>query len=86
MIASGPGVLRPAPLNAVSDLTGVGSERFVERTREELGIRTKGRKLLESGEAFQLREPVACYSGISGIKNDNIGAKNGYFWNINLNI
>lgn len=64
----------------------VGSERFVERTRQELGIRAKGRKLLKSGEAFQLREPVACYSGISGIKNDDIGAKNGYFWNINLNM
>jgi hypothetical protein len=64
----------------------VGSERFVERTKDELGIRAKGRKAIESGDAFQLREPGACYRGISGIKNEDIGAENSYFWNINLNI
>jgi hypothetical protein len=37
-------------------------------------------------KAFQTRESAACYNGISGIKNSDIGAKNGYFWNINLNI
>jgi len=39
-----------------------------------------------SMKTFQLRESAACYNGISGIKNSDIGAKNGYFWNINLNI
>ena len=39
-----------------------------------------------SMKTFQLRESAACYNGISGIKNSDIGAKNGHFWNINLNI
>jgi len=37
-------------------------------------------------KAFQLRESVACYNGISGIKNSDIGGKNGYLGTINLNI
>ena len=53
MIGSGPAVSQPAPLNAVSDLTAVGSEKFVERTKVELGIRAKGRKILEGGEGYQ---------------------------------
>ena len=61
-----------------------GSEGFVERTKDELGIRAKGRKVLGSGEAFQLREPGICYRGIFGSKNDDIGTESSYFWNINL--
>jgi len=64
----------------------VGSEGFVDRTKEELGIRAKGRKVLKTGEAFQLREPQVGYSVNFGTENDDIGAENSYFWNINLNI
>ena len=35
---------------------------------------------------IQLRESGACYNGIFGIKNSDIGAKNGYFGSINPNI
>ena len=34
-------------------------------------------------KAFQPQESAACYNGISGIKNSDIWAKNGYFGNIN---
>jgi hypothetical protein len=30
---------------------------FVEKTRQELGIRAKGRKVVEAGPSYQLREP-----------------------------
>ena len=50
VIGSGPAASRPAPLNAVPDSTGVGSEEFVEKTRVELDIRAKGRKVLEGDE------------------------------------
>ena len=59
----------------------VGSERFVHRTKKELGARAKGRVVLESSEAFQLREPGVSYLVHFGPKNDDIGAENGYFWN-----
>jgi putative transposase len=61
----------------------VGSERFVHRTRKELGARAKGRVVLESEEGFQLRERGVSYLVDSGPKNDDIEAENGYFWNNN---
>ncbi|MBW2429277.1 MAG: hypothetical protein JRF56_09980 [Deltaproteobacteria bacterium] len=35
----------------------IGSEGFVEKTRQELGIRAKGRKVVEARASYQLREP-----------------------------
>jgi hypothetical protein len=64
----------------------VGSERFVHSTKKELGARAKGRVVLESAEAFQLREPGVSYLVDFGPKNDDIAAENGYFWNTNVNI
>ena len=64
----------------------VGSEKFIERTKETLGIRAKGRKVVESGELFQLRESEASYYVDFGIKNDDIGYENSYLWYNNLNV
>jgi putative transposase len=61
----------------------VGSKHFVYRTKKELGARAKGRVVLESSEAFQLREPGVSWLIDFGPKNDDIGAENGYFWNDN---
>ena len=62
----------------------VGSERFVHRTRKELGARAKGRMVLKSEEAFHLREPGVSYRADFGPKNDGIDAENGFFWNNNV--
>ena len=64
----------------------VGSEGFVHKTRKELGARAKGRLVLKSAEACQLREPGVSYYIDFGPKNDHIGAENGYFWNNNVEI
>ena len=42
--------------------------------------------VLESSEAFRLREPGVSYHINFGPKNDDIGAENGYFWNDNVEI
>ncbi len=47
-----------------------------------LGIRAKGRKVVEAGEAYQLREPQVSYPANFGLENDDIGAKNTYFWDV----
>ena len=57
-----------------------------ERTKVEFGIRAKGRKVLEGGEAYRLREPQVSYPDVFGTKNADIGAENSYFWNINPDI
>lgn len=59
----------------------VGSEEFVERTKEELGMRAKGREVREMEGQFELREPGASYQGHFGPQKSDIGAENTYSWN-----
>ena len=43
-------------------IENIGSERFLQNTKQTLGIRAKGRRVLESGEeAYQLREQQVSY-------------------------
>ena len=58
----------------------MGSEEFVERTKEQLGIRAKGREVREMERQFELREPGALYKGHFGSENDDIGAESTYCW------
>jgi len=60
----------------------IGSEGFVKKTRQELGIRARGRKVVEAGPEYQLREPQVSYSDHFGLENDDIGAENTYFWDV----
>lgn len=64
-----------------SESIAVGHEAFVERTKEELGTRAKGREVREMEGQFELREPGALYKGHFGPENNDIGAENTYFWN-----
>jgi putative transposase len=50
----------------------VGSEHFTQRTVTELGARARGRPVLDSGEAFHLRESGVSYRGHSGAENGYI--------------
>jgi hypothetical protein len=45
-----------------------------------------GRKVLEGGETYQLRDPQVSYPDVFGAKNADIDAENSYFWNINPDI
>ena len=64
----------------------VGSKSFIETIKDKLGILAKGRKILENDGGFQLREEVGTYIANFDIKNDDIGAQNAYYWDINNNI
>jgi len=46
-----------------------------------LGALALGRKSIEAGESYQLREPAVAYSVHFGVKNGDIGLENTYFWN-----
>ena len=48
--------------------------------------RLKEGVVLKSAEAFQLRERGVSYLVDFGPKNDDIEAKNRYFWNTNVDI
>jgi putative transposase len=50
-----------------------GSEPFVMKTKEALAGQAKGRKLVQNGDIFFLREDVTPYCSIFSLKNYNIG-------------
>ncbi len=60
----------------------VGSKGFVEYVKSALSALAKGREPKEAGESYELREPSAPYGKHFGVKNEDIGADNAYFWDI----
>ena len=62
----------------------VGSRGFVDRLKSILGVLTLGRKPIETGKSYQLREHSIPYSAHFGVKKGDIGPKNTYFWNVKL--
>jgi len=64
-----------------SESHAVGSEGFVERTRERLGIRAKGREVRGMDGQFELREPEAIYHSHFEAKKTDIEPENSYLWN-----
>jgi len=63
-----------------SDSTAVGSERFVEKMKELLGFRARGRNVMEQGEGYHLREGAAPYSNVFKAEKNDIGIENAHFW------
>ena len=62
----------------------VGSRGFVDRVKSILGPLAIGRKSIEAGEAYELREPSISYGAHFGGKKGDIGPKNTYFWDVNI--
>jgi len=60
----------------------VGSEEFVETTRENLGFQVKTRSVSQSGDDYQLRERQTPYSAHSAPENAPLSGVNTYYWNI----
>ncbi len=60
----------------------VGSEEFVRKTGQRIGIKVKGRKIVEKGGGFTLREPMSDYGLYSGSENSPIVPENRYFWDV----
>jgi hypothetical protein len=54
----------------------------VRKTRQRIGIKVKGRKIVEKGGRFTLREPMSDYGLYSGPENNPIVPENRYFWDV----
>ena len=63
-----------------SESIAVGSQGFVERTKEKLGVRAKARKAKKIEGQFELREPRASYEVHFEAEKSDIGLQNTYFW------
>ena len=62
----------------------VGTKSFVEKVKSLMGVLAIGRKSVEAGESYQLREPGVLYRANFGGKKGDIGLENTYFWNVHL--
>ena len=62
----------------------VGNRSFVERVKSLMGGLAIGRKSVEVGESYVLREPATPYGAHFGVKKRDIEPENTYFWNVNL--
>ncbi|MFH1951583.1 MAG: transposase [Pseudomonadota bacterium] len=60
----------------------VGSKGFVDRVKSILGVLALGRKSIEAGESYQLREPSIPYGAHFGVKKGDIGPINTCFWDV----
>jgi putative transposase len=62
----------------------LGNRPFVDKVKEHLGFRAKGRKITRSGEGYQLREPTAYYKPLLEKEKEDIGPENTYLWEFNI--
>jgi len=58
----------------------VGSRSFVERVISLMGVLAIGRKSIEAGESYQLREPAIPYEAHFGTQKCDIEPENTYPW------
>jgi hypothetical protein len=58
----------------------VGGKEFVEKVKEQLGFRAKGRGISRKGENYQLREQQSAYNAHFAHKNVPLSDDNAYFW------
>lgn len=63
-----------------SESIAVGSELFVNATKEKLGIKAKGRDVFGTDGSYELREDRAHYMPLFGHENIDLSTENAYYW------
>lgn len=63
-----------------TESVAVGSKSFIEATVKKLGIRAKGRKVIETSKSYELREPSVAYGIDFTPKSGALSLENTYFW------
>lgn len=61
---------------------GVGSQTYIEEMKFKLDGLVMGRKVIETVEDYQLRDPAADYMARSDTEKYDIGHENAHFWDI----
>jgi putative transposase len=58
----------------------VGNKPFINNVKALMSGMALGRKVIESGESFQLKEAQYPYNAHLGAKKSDMDAKNAYLW------
>ena len=62
---------------------GSWNKSFMRQVKSLMGIMAIGGESTEAGESYQIRESSIHYGGHFGVKKDDIGPENTYYWNDN---
>ncbi len=65
-----------------SEAIAVGSERFADEVKEQLGISAKHRNVTEARGSYTLREPLSAYMPHFDSENVPLRAENGVYWDV----
>jgi REP-associated tyrosine transposase len=60
----------------------VGSKFFVEKVKDDLGFKAIGRKVVGTGDVYQLKESVASYSRDFDGKMSTLRPENSIQWRV----
>jgi REP-associated tyrosine transposase len=63
-----------------SEAIAVGSLAFVERIKNDLGVKARHREVIEADESYALREPSEAYAGKFTGKIDALRTQNTILW------
>ena len=66
-----------------SESIAIGSEGFIEKIQQQLGIRAKGRSVLLEKEGTALKESQAPYNTLFEGEKSTLRPDNSYFWDLN---
>lgn len=69
-----------------TEAIAVGSDRFAERVKEQLGITARHREVVRAKEGYNLREPLPAYQGGFASENVPLRAENGVYWDVNVDM
>jgi putative transposase len=67
-----------------SEAIAVGTLAFVERVKNDLGIKAMHREVLETDGTYALREPAEAYARNFTGKNEALSSENMFTWNESL--
>lgn len=60
-----------------------GSDKFIKKILSQLGVRVKGRKIIEAGQTFQIREEMESYNALFDSEKWDIDPENTHNWREN---
>ena len=63
-----------------SEAIAVGSLAFVERVKNDLGVKAKHREVIEADGSYALREPPEAYAGKFTGENEALSSENTILW------
>jgi putative transposase len=63
-----------------SESIAVGSRSFIEKVKDDLGVKAAHRGVIEAGGSYALREPAEAYASNFTGERETLRSQNTFFW------